>query len=217
MPTRITCLSIMRDSGSYLDRYLLQLSPLIRELPDSRVVVVEGDSLDDTPAALLKAQADRPWLHVVTDNTGRPKWGSVNHPDRWAHLESVWNKAMGCIDDRAEVVVCLESDLVWSWAVLRACLAHVSLGVAPVVCPMLYGQDHFYDTNGFRLPNGKPFNQFEPVIPDWDGRRFIMLQTGGGMLVGQAGVMRQGVWKNQCRLFVPGGVMVDTELRIYHP
>lgn len=209
----------MRDSTPYLDRYFAQIEGASKPFKQVFIVIVEGDSTDGTKEYLAVKSKDLPSntrLNVITYDLGGQKFGSIANPTRWAKLEACWNRAIESVQP-SDYVVCVESDLIWGWGALRECLNH--LKEYDVVFPMLYGQDHFYDTNGFRLPDGRKFNGQHPIIPDWTGERFVRLSTGGGMIATAYEHIRHAKWRDECRLHFPADthLVADTDLRIYHP
>lgn len=215
----ITLASIMRDSMSYIKRYFAQVESVAKHFKHVSIVIVEGDSVDGTKEYLAAKADDLPAntrLDVITYDLGGQKFGSIAHPTRWSNLEACWNRALERVQP-SDYIVCVESDLIWNWGALRECL--LNLNEFDVVCPMLYGQNHFFDTNGFRLPDGRKFNGQHPVIPDWTGTRFVRLSTGGGLIVTTFEHIRHAKWRDECRLHFPADtyLVADTDLRIYHP
>lgn len=224
-PDFITFVSICRDSESYLDRYAMQVNQALANLPLSgkRILVVEGDSKDKTPEKLgeIGAHLYGARMSVVKFDMGTPLYGSADIAERWVNLEACWNEAMYHIGE-SEWVVCVESDLIWDFAALTACMQAVSDGVADVIYPALltFGRDgHWHDINGFEI-DGLRFKNEYPYHPIWDGsQRYLSVQTGGGMIVGKGASFKQAVWRDKCRLHFPDGVRrsVDMLTRIYHP
>jgi len=215
----ITFASIMRDSMTYIERYFAQIEAVAKHFKQVFIVIVEGDSTDGTKEYLAEKPNELPSnmrLNVITYDLGGEKFGSVANPTRWSKLEACWNRAIENIQP-TQYVACVESDLIWNWGALQECLHH--LNDYDVVFPMLYGQDHFYDTNGFRLPDGRRFNGQHPIIPDWNGVRFVRIQTGGGLIVTTYQHIRHAKWQDECRLHFPPDthLVADTEVRIYHP
>lgn len=220
--TSLTILSIMRNSKGYLDRYFQQIASLTKQFSMVQIIIVEGDSDDGTKQQLQNVALNSEFwqLSVITLDMHTPHYGSISHPDRWHNLETCWNKCMDVLKllPITDYVACIESDLIWTPGVLLECVDNLTLGY-DVLCPMLFGQGVFHDTNGFRLKTGERFRNHPPIIPNWNHQRFVELATGGGMLVMRYATALKGVWRDECRLHFPDEIKLatDTELRIYHP
>jgi hypothetical protein len=213
---------------SYLSRYLHQVRTAftVDRVQQAHLILCEGNSTDGTKTrleALTVAEYGEinGDVTVITMDTTAAQFSSVDHPLRWRNLEHAWNTNLAHIEP-SEFVVCVESDLIWDATVLHRMLAHLEAGVADVICPMLWHDEprtKFYDTNAFVLPDGRHFQNFDPVIPDHDGSQFVTLKTGGGMLVMRGETAKLAQWRDRCRMHFPDGVKVvtDTTERIYHP
>lgn len=214
----LSIFSIIRNGAHYVDRYFEQVNAVTNYFKAVHVTLVTGDNHDDTQERLEAwLQRTRAQVKIYRHDTGAPT-SYETMADRWQQLEHNWNL---CLDDLAttQYAVCVESDLIWQPDVLLACVA--ALDTYDVVSPMLYavGENRFYDINGFRLPDGRHFNPTDPIIPDWNGGRYVPLQTGGGMVVTRGDTLKYASWKNECRLHFMYGTrwVADTQLRIDHP
>lgn len=209
----------MRDGMGYIDRWEAQINAALPHFEAGSAVVCEGNSSDGTKER-LQASALHCDLKVVTLDTGVKKYASVSHPERWANLTNSWNAAMAAIPTSCELVIAVESELVWDVDVLLECVA--ALDHYDVIAPMLFMQRNparFYDTNGFRI-EGVKFRNSPPYLPPGSGNgRYVRCDTVGGMIVTRRALARRAVWRDTCRLFFPDGtaIVADTARKIYHP
>jgi len=227
-PYDLTLCSIMRNSMPYLPRYQRQVHQVLEQFNHVHLIVVEGDSTDQTRATLEKWRDELTMtghtLDVIRYDTGAPMIGSVDHSGRWINLERCWNEALWHVEPLSGWVVCVESDLIWDWAALRTCMDTIENLTADVVCPLLMSfskEGWFHDINGFvDKVTGENFTNEYPWAPAWDGlKRYIPLVTGGGMLVCHAEALSGAEWHNKCRLHFRTGLrmVADMHTRIYHP
>jgi len=165
---KVVLASIFRDSCPYLPRYFAQVR-LLRDalLPNEfRAIWCEGDSTDDTYDT-LKAWADHysPFIDLFQFHHGGPKYGSEDIEDRWRRIALVDNAVMARLPEDTDALIYVESDLIWQPSTmidLLKCLVEV-----PAVSPMsFHGEtDAFYDTWGFRGPDGEQFWRHPPYHP----------------------------------------------------
>jgi hypothetical protein len=162
--------SIFRNSSSYVDRYIRQAS-LLRDAINKlhpqnthslRLVLTEGDSTDDTYDLLDLAAAGKGFSYDLEQvNHGGPSFGSVDNKTRWRNISRVCNATLDRIQPSDDIVIYVESDLLWSPDVMTSLIRH--LWQVNAVAPMCFHATTglFYDTWGFRK-NGK---QFQPKPP----------------------------------------------------
>jgi hypothetical protein len=223
----LTILSIFRNSAGYLDRYEAQVEGVLRLLGGkTRLVWLEGDSVDDTPT-MLTAMRDRLGRRNGVDvtytihNHGGPAYPSIDDPARWQQLSDVWNRCLSMLGETT-YAVCVESDLIWKPDALLTMLDHIDSGRFDVACPllMLRDTDQFYDTHAFRSPDGRRWSAWPPYTPGWDGKPFVPVSQAGGMVVARGETMRKARWgDDDCVLHFPEGTrfVVDMFTRIRHP
>lgn len=96
----VTIVSAMRDSLPELPAFMTRFYALDYPPAQLRLIVVEGDSVDGTPAALREWADKEKRLRVVTCNMGRPHYGSVIDDDRFRVLGTVFNAGMDAVDTR---------------------------------------------------------------------------------------------------------------------
>ena len=153
--------SIMRDSSSYVDRYMDQALNLAAHHGPVKVVIAEGDSTDDTYARLREYRTFT-GLNVLKVEHGGPYYGSIDNPLRWRQLAVVCNVAMTAavrIAEADEPVVYVESDLIWDTETMAALIDLT--GKYPAVAPLSIRGKRFYDLWGYR----KDGIQFSPTPP----------------------------------------------------
>ena len=224
--------SIFRDSTSYLQRYFEQIKSLTPYFDRVQLTWLEGDSEDDTWNWLKseKAQCDYGNLYRTTQDTGvyvdlikldtlGPYWPSVNNSLRWRQLEAVWN---ACIQDKydTEVVVCVESDLIWEAQDLLDTVALVRDGVCDVAYPSIFlnNTQRWWDTNGFSR-NGQKFTNEHPYIPGTPVDDLVEVDTGGGMIACSNIAFEYANWQDTCVLNFPDWTtrLLNRRTVIYHP
>jgi hypothetical protein len=221
--------SFFRDAAETLPRYIVQTA-LLGAVLDVRghrltLVLVEGDSADDTWHA-LKASAPAGSILSQCHHGGR-KFGSVVHAQRFQQLAQVGNHGLDRIPADADVVLIVESDLVWTTNVLMQ-LIH-RLDTVPAVAPMVILQRSahsavtFYDTFAYRR-NGQPFTHQPPYCEGWGGQGLIELDSAGSCLVLRGEVARQARYTEDevivglcAGIRARGGsIWLDPTVAVYH-
>ena len=209
---RVVLSSIFRDSTGYLPRYFSQIAAL-REHADVRLVLGEGDSSDGTGAVLGSYLED--WDSVVTHNHGGPRYGSIDHPQRWANIAGVVRDVVRAVADPGDAFVWVESDLVWDPLTMMELLK-----ADRPVAPMVFAADtpRFYDTWGYRK-GGQMFLGHPPYLPGGpQDERYVPIDSCGSCFVVPARdfpTVRDwdGMWP-----FPAGGRLVlDTASTVRHP
>lgn len=157
--------SAFRDSSaSYIARYFTQAVSLRDALAPRhtlRLRLVEGDSQNDTRGMLTKSAALRHFdLDLGTCNHGGPWFGSTEAPERMVALSKVASTIFDGIRASDDVVVYVESDLIWS----ATAIGHLIGAIAPgrdIVAPLVMAGAAFYDIWGYRA-DGVRFSPFPP-------------------------------------------------------
>ena len=138
-----------------------------------RMVAAEGDSTDDT-IDQLRAAADRydVDLTIVDVSHGGPMYGSTEQPERMRLLSGVGNGIMRSVRDDDQLLLYVESDLIWTPSVVRD-LADIVLpsmldgdeakvhGMR-IGAPIIMAGPHFYDVWGFRGLDGQRWGPCAP-------------------------------------------------------
>lgn len=155
----------MRNSADYVDRYMEQATRLHKEVGDPfRVIVVEGDSTDDTWDRLQEYKAFASLTTLKVEHGG-PPFESVDRPLRWRQIASVCNVGMVAAQrelDDDEPLVYVESDLIWEPETLARLVDHLHEFPA-ATCLSMQGA-RFWDTFGYRV-GGRRFNPWAPYYP----------------------------------------------------
>lgn len=193
---RIAIGSAFRDATRYVERYMRQ----VRELADHagagaevRVIAVEGDSTDNTRRGLaVWAHTLGLELELLTHNHGLPRFGSVEDPTRMAALSGVGNAILAGVRPADEVLVYVESDLLWRPHDIGS-LVDIALerrGRWDILAPMVYARgDDFYDVWAFRR-GGRRFEGKPPYHPELGAAGVTELESAGSCLVMRGEVAR---------------------------
>lgn len=224
----LTILALIKDSMTYLPRFLAQVNSAFEHFERCHLILCEGDSIDGSKEYLnVLARTDNDDIKgdvtIIELNIKGPSWGSVSSPSRWWALEQSWNANLKELEP-TKYAVCVESDLIWTWDTLKTEIGWLDTGTGDVFLPLLMRETpasgkYFYDTNAYRL-HGQNFANYKPYHPEYDEtKRFMQLDTGGGMLVTHGDLLQKAVWKSQCVLHWPEGtrVICDTQMEIFHP
>jgi hypothetical protein len=224
----ITLGSIFRDSATYVDRFFSQIAALERDLGESiRLVIAEGDSTDETYELLAKGLIDRHGDdELLKVDHGGPKFGSIDHPQRWYQIALVDNAVMDAATELLDgPMIYVESDLIWEPGVMAQLLE--DLAAYPAVAPLSLKDGRFYDTYGHRGLDGKQFESLEPFHE-------VMVRMDPVVEIGSAGscvVMREDVaavarfGENDCivglgrniRERAGASLWLDKRVAVHHP
>lgn len=231
----VTACSAFRDStqGGRLYTYLKQMDALRTALlsrGDSLSVVWgEGDSADSTRILLDVELESENFDGVLLDvSHGGPVYGSVVHAERFRLLAQTWNPILDAVPDDADVVLIVESDLVWSADAMLTLIDQAQ--ERHVVVPMVYHGLHaagFYDTWAF-VKDGRNFDYrvpFHPALPSVPQGELVQMDSAGSCLAMQAHYAREcdipaeDVIKGFCRQVydLGGAVWLNREAGVYHP
>lgn len=131
-----------------------------------RVSAVEGDS-DDNGATVtyLREECAHHNLDLTISHChhGRPRYASVEHPDRMAALSKVNAAMLDSILPTDDIVVYAESDLQWDPVTVGELISLLlRQSKFQVVSPMIFAGDLFYDVWAFRGLDGERFSPFPP-------------------------------------------------------
>jgi hypothetical protein len=129
-----------------------------------RCVAVEGDSTNDTADDLLRTAHEYSLdLSLVHCHHGGPVFGSTESPERMACLSRVGNAIFDAVRETDDVLVYVESDLIWTPETIMRLIGHLGDIDAPdVVAPLVFAGDNFYDVYVFRGLDGERFAPFFP-------------------------------------------------------
>jgi hypothetical protein len=193
--------SAFRNSPNWhVERYFTQVYQYEKRLLSQgwscRVIAVEGDShTDETRRSIIKwAGIYDIELSLTRVNHGGPEFGSVETLERFIALSKVGNGILEQVEVRDDIVVYVESDLLWSPDTLLRLGSQVLEKDLDVVSPLVFAGQHFYDVWGFRGLDNARFAPFPPY--------HSMLNLDGLTEVSSVGsclVMRAQV-ANDCRM-----------------
>lgn len=228
----VTLCSVFRDSTPYLERYIDQVWGLW-EILDARdkfcCVWGEGDSTDDTLFQLRHGQ--RLWPVEIVDCThGGEKFGSVANPERFRQLAHVGKQIFAAIPAHADVVVYVESDLIWEPATLLALIDRVASGAYPASSPMVFLQrdgwaaDAWYDTWGAIGLNGRHFTHHPPYNAGYTPEKPFPVSSMGSCMAMRGDIARRIVVDDRlfqgisAQIWMMGeSVWIDPKLTCLHP
>lgn len=222
--------SAFRNSaGPQINLFMRQVDALVRfrKQDHVRIIAVEGDSTDNTRAQLMKeAGAFVLNLQLLTCNHGGPVFGSTEHTDRLNALTKVGNAILGGVTQADDVVVYVESDLIWHERTISSLIDIVADAqqAFDVVSPLVFAGANFYDIFCYRK-NGVRFSPFAPYHPDLAPRGVTEVDSVGSCLVMRGKVAREvrmpegGVLIGFCEEVRKAGfrIGVNVEHCIKHP
>lgn len=208
----ITLASMFRNSEGYVDRYFAQVD-LLREQMPVRLVVAEGDSTDDTHAAVAgRLSPGDDLLHLPH---GGPRFGSVDNAQRWDQIASVLSSLLGKVGDPGDAFVWVESDLVWKPEAITGLL----FDELPAVAPMVYAgpTQRFYDVWGYRK-HGARFEAAMPYYPGWGEEPVVPIDSCGSCFVARPETYPDLFsWSGHWPFTAGGKLWLDTRIEVRHP
>lgn len=190
MTSNVTLCAPFRNNGLTLPWFVACVNTLTHPRDNLRVICVEGDSTDDTWEQLHRWAVADSRVTLVTCNTGRPKYPSIVHPERFALLARVFNTGLEAVDlEWSDYVLFTPSDVLFQPDTLARLLAHGKDMIAPFFWSR-HGK--FYDTWGHtrqgRSFDGCDRDQVEALF----GTQPIEMETVGGMVLMRSNVLRAG-------------------------
>lgn len=217
-------------SPGHADRYFHQIACLVKHAGSGhniRAEVVWGDSPQKT-LNTLETFARR-WEVKATFtefNHGQPWFGSTESPVRMRHLSDVGNKILEQVKPTDDIMVYVESDLVWDPHTIGTLIdtVHENRAGFDVIAPMIFAGRAFYDIWAFRK-GGERFGPFPPYHHMIPSTGFTSVDSAGSCLVMRGEVARNARMRN-------GGALVDwcadaigqnfkigvaLEQKVYHP
>lgn len=217
--------SAFRNCAPRVQGFMQQVTDLLFAYPDPkitvRVIAAEGDSRDATREQLEKY----PGVHVLDAAHGGPYFGSTEAPERMKALSQVGNTIFAGARPDDDVLVYVESDLLWDAATVKWLIqiALERVGGYDVFAPLVFAGEHFYDTWGFRGLDGERFAPFAPYHSSLNG--LTEVSSVGSCLVMRGEAARACRIKNDyclvgwCEDARAQGfkIAVDPTLRVEHP
>jgi len=228
---RICVTSAFRDCS---DAQLLRWVGQVRQLAlsagsfhDVCAIAVEGDSKDYTHRRLCIFAKQRGIdLKLVKQDLGTPRYGSTEDPARMAALSKVLNEAFDNLEEDVDMVMHVESDLIWSPETVIDLIDLVGSG-RDIVAPLVFAGEHFYDVWGFRGMDGSRFAPFPPYHASVLANQGKMTEVSsvGSCLVMRGDIARQvriengGALVGWCENARSKGhkIWVEPRLAVRHP
>ena len=181
--------SAWRSSEHNVPRYLNQVQALAEYVEpfdhEVRVIGVEGDSVDGTAYALARGGEQRNLeVEIAQIRQGTPHFGSVEDPARMVALSLVANLIFDQVTAEDDVLVYVESDLIWDAPTIAA-LAEMVYRCEEgfdVIAPLIFAGKAFYDIWAFRK-NGMRFGPFYPYHPQLNPRGLTEVDSAGSCLI----------------------------------
>ncbi len=188
-PTEIMICSLVRDGMDYLPAYRAQLEAL-KTSPDLtwKLCILEGDSKDGSEAFLRRwAEEDPTRVRIGKEDVGNTAQ-IQDRAERWARVA---NACFDLIpqDSRHTHVLWLEADLCFPPELLRRLVAH---GV-DIVAPIIFLGGHFYDTWGFRDPQGRRWRNQAPYHPDYRAHDLLPMSSVGSCVLFRREILDAGI------------------------
>jgi len=209
--------SIFRDASSYIDRYFEQIARL-RDLIPLTLHIAEGDSSDDSWNLLADRVQDTDWLYQI--NHGGRAFKSVDNPERWNQIATVWNTLLDKLPQDGPLIL-VEADLIWRPETMTRLLANLEMDEVDACAPQSLQGDRFYDTWGYRWPNGEKFAT-EPLVPE---ARLHRISSAGSCIAMKPDVYRDcrfgendgivGFWRDAH--FKDYELWIDPTVAVEHP
>lgn len=220
-------------AGLQITRWHDQILALRTELRQKyycyiRAIAVEGDSNDGgrTRAQLetLAAKSSVLGIDLINCKHGGPHYGSIESSNRMRDLSKIGNAILSAVTDKDDILVYVESDLIWDSVTVAKLIDRVVANEADVIAPMVFAGDHFYDIYLFRK-NGERFSPFPPYHAQLSRSSLTTVDSAGSCLVMKAEVARQCRIRNDEALLgfcvdahAKGySIKVDPTLSIRHP
>lgn len=173
-----------------LDAYRQRIEALACPRDALRVVMVEGDSVDETWARCCEWQDQDRRVTLVKCDTGGPHYGSVVHAERFAILAQVFNAGLDAVDTEwSDYVLFVPVDIGFEPDLLQRLIAH---GV-DMVSPITWQGDIFYDIWALSV-GGRFYGNFSRrELPQLFPANLVRATTIGGTLLMRSAVVASGV------------------------
>lgn len=148
-----------------------------------RVIAVEGDSVDATRQHLTRGAIIRALdLDLRTCNHGGPVFGSIESPVRFKALAKVGTEILRGVAPDDDILVYIESDLIWSPQIIADLVALTLDRPNRVVAPLIFAGNNFYDVWAFRK-DGSQFSPFPPYHSGMKSTGLVEVDSIGSCLV----------------------------------
>lgn len=186
---RIVVGSALRNMSGRVNGWFRQIHDLKQhagEAHELRVIAVHGDSMDETERELH--QFGELWempLEIVEHSHGHQVFASTEEPLRMEALSGVLRAGMGAVKKDDDVLVWIESDLLWEPHDIGSVIDIVDRGDDDfdVVAPLVFAGDLFYDVWGFRGMDGERFSPWAPYHSSMQPHGLTEVKSVGSCLV----------------------------------
>lgn len=184
--------SAFRDSVPYFYRYMNQVGDLWKKLSDRgdsfHCVWGEGDSVDGTLRLLNLTRDVCRWKSTIVDCThGGGDYGSVVRAERFKQLAHVGNTIWAAIPAETDIVVYVESDLIWQAETIMRLIDHVATGGLDAVVPKIilrrtgWPAHTFYDIWAYRY-RGQHFSHHRPYFQGYKADQLTRIDSAGSCM-----------------------------------
>jgi hypothetical protein len=165
----VVMLSAFRNPlPSQLDRYFKQASAYRDALKERgwnfRLALVEGDSTNNAVWTGIHRRIVQYGLSANLQDAshGGPEFGSVVNEERFKALSIVGNKMLSLVETQDDIVVYVESDLIWHEQTMLHLGSQLLDHDLDIVSPLIMAGENFYDVWAFRGIDGAMFAPFKP-------------------------------------------------------
>lgn len=235
-PYEIAVCSLFRDAITFKGQPNGTIPRIFRQLAAQSIPVartyycfLEGDSRDGTYQALQDWVRGHDNTCLLQRHTGvADEEGDRHRPSRFARLAGLGNQLLAVARSQARYVCWLEPDLVFGpdlFARLRDTLdSHPEYGaVAPFV---RFGSgDLFYDTWGFRDPDGRRWSNRPPYSPRYREGAVLKMQSVGSCVMVRSSALDRGARMGDEALVslcqqirgLGAAVVADCRVEVQHP
>lgn len=189
----IVIASAFRNASAYIPTYVAQVTALAPHLGPARLLLVHGDSTDDTEAMLKGAAWPLP-CDLFACHHGGPAYGSVDTVARWTQIATVWNALLERLRPDDDTFVLIESDLVWEPEALLCAIGRLGPGLDGCA-GMTWFAGRFYETWGTRS-GGVHFQEYPPYHPAWTGG-LMPIDSAGSLMAVKAKYARAARFTNE--------------------
>jgi hypothetical protein len=179
--------SAFRNCAGIVSRWQHQVEMLQEHLGPLHLLMIWGDCIDGTLQRLMQAASDlRPAsAQFVERSHGGPVFHSTENPDRMKALSFVGNGILESVDDDIDVLIYVESDLVWDPKTMVHLIDRLRFPDVDMVSPLIFAGDLFYDVWGHRGLDERRLSPFHPHHPDvkFDGALTPMSSVGSCLVM----------------------------------
>lgn len=232
-PPKIGIWSIFRDDGlGGVARYRQRIEQFDYPRNLLRLYLCEGDSVDDTFRQLVEWVKEDRRVNVVKSNSGLPRHGHTDDPERLRILAQASNAAIDMLaaDNWADYGCLVESDILLETDTISRLVSHIP-DQQSVIAPMIWLDTppksyRFYDGWAFRFLDGE---RFPLVDVSWyletTPPRLFEVQSAGSVVLFPIKAIKSGCRYNEqairgmCLQARDNGyrIYADPTINVFHP